>query len=615
MADSVAVPGDGGFPRGIAGENTFLRFWVVLAFGVAIFLGCIFSPPSLMDDVDAVNAQIAREMLSSGDWVTARINGVVYLEKSPLGYWLMASSYAIFGVHDWAARLPTALGAIGLMWATALLGHWGFGQRAGIYAGLAVGTSVGLFLFTRTVIPDVLLTLAITCSLYCFLRAIVDEQPRWAWGFWAFLGIGLLLKGLLAALVPVAAGTIFLLFRRRFFTRRSWHLMRPLSGIMLTLGIYLPWVALATWRNPPFFDFTLRSTPGVYRGFFWFYFINEHLLRFLNLRYPRDYNTVPRMTFWLLHLAWIFPWTVFLPAAFGKESVASSQTEVEPGPHQERADSLQLLAIVWILFLLVFLSFSTTQEYYSMPCYPAFAVLVGRALTRGRRSWIMAGYGILAGLGILCTSLAGMVLFLVRDVTPAGDISSVLTQNPEAYTLSLGHLQDLTLNSFGFLKGPLFLAGLALGAGGIAAWRFRRRWFAPLCLAAMMTLLIHASNWAMKVFDPYLSSRPLADAINAGPEGQLVLEGHYYPFSSVGFYTNRHALLLNGVADNLIYGAAAPSVPPVFINDEKLARLWPQEQRVYLVIPESSRPRLEALLHPAHVFAESGGKLVLTNTP
>ena len=132
------------------------------------------------------------------------------------------------------------------------------------------------------------------------------------------------------------------------------------------LAIYLPWVILAAWRNPPIFDFTFRSEPGVYRGFLWFYFINEHILRFLNLRYPRDYNTVPRLTFLLLHLVWIFPWCVFLPAA-----LFTSRDE-----GTVRTKSLRLLVLVWIVFLLTFLSFSTTQEYYSMPCYPAFAILL-----------------------------------------------------------------------------------------------------------------------------------------------------------------------------------------------------------------------------------------------
>ncbi len=567
-----------------------------------------------MDDVDAVNAQIAREMLSSGDWVTAHIDGVAYLEKSPLGYWLMALSYAVFGIHDWAARLPTALGAIGLMWATSALAGWGFGRRAGFYAGLAVGTSVGLFLFTRIVIPDVLLTLAVTGALYCFLRAVEDECAGWSWGFWACVGLGMLLKGLLAVLLPAATALIFLLVRRQLFTRRTWRLMRPLSGTALMPAIFLPWVALASWRNPPLFDFTLESTPGVYRGFLWFYFINEHVLRFLNLRFPRDYNTVPRLTFWLLHLVWLFPWTVFLPAAFRRGSV-SLQFEEGPELNRNRARSLQLLALIWILFLLVFLSFSTTQEYYSMPCYPAFAVLIGWALALGRRSWIAAGYGTLGVLGVVSALIGGVILYLVRGIHPVGDISSALTQNPDAYTLSMGHLQDLTLSSFAYLRGPLLLASLSLGAGSLAAWVFRRRWMAPLCLALMMVFLAHAANWALKVFDPYLSSRPLADAINTGPAGQLILEGHFYPFSSLGFYTSRPVLLLNGIADNLVYGAAAPGAPRVFIGDEDLVRLWPQEPRLYLAIPAASLPRLESLLGPVRKFADRGGKLVLTNKP
>src|ERR1700674_726920 len=99
---------------------------IVLAVAAAIFLGCIISPPSLMDDVDAVQAQIARNMLDSGDWVTARLDGVAYLEKSPLKYWTMAVSFAIFGMHDWSARLPIAVFAILLCWVTSRFAAWAF---------------------------------------------------------------------------------------------------------------------------------------------------------------------------------------------------------------------------------------------------------------------------------------------------------------------------------------------------------------------------------------------------------------------------------------------------------------------------------------------------------
>src|SRR5215471_4186201 len=173
---------------------------VVLFFAAVIFLGCILSPPALMDDVDAVQAQIARNMLASGDWVIARLDGVPYLEKSPLIYWFIAISYRIFGVHDWAARIPVALGAILLAWFTWRYGRWAFGDRAGFYAGLAISTCSGLFLFTRIQIPDVMLTLTVCIAFWAFQRATDEreEHPRrWAAILAISLGIGLLLKGLI----------------------------------------------------------------------------------------------------------------------------------------------------------------------------------------------------------------------------------------------------------------------------------------------------------------------------------------------------------------------------------------------------------------------------------
>src|SRR5258706_10313231 len=101
------------------GAGNRLRYQlIVLVAAAAVFLGCIISPPSLMDDVDAVQAQIARNMLDSGDWVSARLDGVKYLEKSPLKYWLIAICYQVFGVHDWVARIPVAISAVLLVWLT-----------------------------------------------------------------------------------------------------------------------------------------------------------------------------------------------------------------------------------------------------------------------------------------------------------------------------------------------------------------------------------------------------------------------------------------------------------------------------------------------------------------
>src|SRR6476660_966283 len=121
--DEEMEGGNSSLGGSVAGSG--IRYQVTVALvAIVIFFGCILSPPSLMDDVDAVQAQIARNMLQSGDWVTARLDGVAYLEKSPLKYWMMAVSFAIFGAYDWAARIPIALSTVLLCWVTARFGAW-----------------------------------------------------------------------------------------------------------------------------------------------------------------------------------------------------------------------------------------------------------------------------------------------------------------------------------------------------------------------------------------------------------------------------------------------------------------------------------------------------------
>jgi 4-amino-4-deoxy-L-arabinose transferase-like glycosyltransferase len=583
--------------------------WIVVAAASLVFLISVVAPPRLVDDVDAVQATIARNMLTSGDWVTARLDGVAYLEKSPLIYWMMASTYKVVGVHDWAARLPLALSCILLCWVTYRFGRWAFDDDAGLYAGLALATSVGLFLFTRILIPDAIVTLTITGAMWAWLRLLEpdeSEPQRWSLILGLSMGLGLLLKGLIAVVFPVLAGVVFMAVTRQLFSWTAWKRLHLVSTIVLTLLIAAPWHVLATLRNPPCFAFSLHAGPGEYRGFFWFYFFNEHLLRFLNLRYPRDYNTVPRLLFWALNLVWLFPWSVYL---LGAPTLSYQPTT--------RAGRTRLMGVCWIAVVMVFFSFSTTQEYYSMPIYPALALLIGSALAAGGR-WARIGSRVLLSIAVLVFVLLAAILAMVWRTPTPGDISSALAQNPDVYTLSMGHMLDLRLGAFAYLKLPLALAALTFGSAALAllTWQNELR-KAMLALALCMIVFLQAARIALVVFDPYLGSYPLAIALNNSPQGDLIGGNEYYAFSSVYFYTNRDPLLLNGRGANLEYGSYAPDAPHVFIDNARFAELWNSPARHYLLVYGSTMPHIEELVGRDHIHLvkENGGNFLVSNQP
>ena len=582
-------------------------FLVVLLVAAAVYVGCMVSPPSLMDDVDAVQAQISRNMLTSGDWVTARLDGIPYFEKAPLIYWMIAGAFKVFGATDVVARIPVVLAALALAWLTTAFAMWAFGKQAALYAGLCISTCFGLFLFTRILVPDVMLTGSIALTMWAFLRAIDEEERRprmWALIMAASLGTSLLFKSLIGVVFPIGAAIVYLAITKQLFdprVRKSLHLW---SGTLIALAIAVPWHVIATLRNPPYFEFTMRSAPGEYHGFLWFYFINEQLLRFLNIRYPRDYDTVPRLYFWLFHLLWLFPWSVYFPA-IAKLSFRAT----------DRAGKTRLLALCWVGFVMVFFTFSTTQEYYSMPIYPALALLLGSAMAMGG-NWIRYGTRVLCGICVAAAAATITLAILSWNYPTPGDISQALSPHPGAYKLSLGHMEDLTIASFAYLRPPLLLAGAAFLLGAIGTFRLlgRRAFWAT---AIMCIVFFQAARMAMADFDPYMSSRPLAEALRRDPPGRLIVDHHYYEFSSIFFYLDRTALLLNGRFNNLVYGSYAPGAPDVFIDDQQWKEIWQRPERSYLVITENAVGRLEKLVDRSQMItaAESGGKLLLTNQP
>lgn len=248
-----------------------------------------------------------------------------------------------------------------------------------------------------------------------------------------------------------------------------------------------------------------------------------------------------------------------------------------------------------------------------MPCYPALALLLGSAMAT-ESVWVRRGTRVLAVVAGCAAIAAIAILFLVRNVATPGDIASALTRNPKAYTLSLGHMEDLTLSSFAYLRFPLAVAALAFLVGAIGTWRWNGL-KAVLAATLMMIIFFHAARIAMVVFDPFLSSRPIAERIRQSPPGILITNRHFYPFSSVFFYLDCDGLLLNGRRMNLEYGAAAPGAPSVFIDDAEFTRLWQTNQRYYFVSDGSLLGHIEQLVGREHLnlVMTSGGKVLLTN--
>lgn len=574
--------------------------------------------PGLLDDADSIHAEAAREMLLNHNWVTLYINGIRYLEKSPLMYWAVAASYKLFGVAEWQTRLPLALGVLALAFAVFIFGRRYFGVEAGFYAALIVVTAPGIFLYTRFLIPDVFVALFLTLGLYWFLVAYEQDQPsRWlCWGVAVTMALNVLTKSLIGIVFPLAIIGVFLLLTgtlRRIF---KFHLV---SSLLVFLAVAVPWHVLAAIRSP-------AQPTGPEKGFLWFYFINEQFLRYLNERFPRDYDKVPLLVFWGLLLAWVIPWVVYLVPAL-REFPARFRTWREGLDRRARAN---LFCAVWALVIMLFFSFSTRQEYYSLPAIPALALLIGGWLQRERESAADSRDrrdGRIASAVLLVIGFAGfaaaMVLLARTHPFPAGtDIGSVLVPHPGSYKLSLGHMGDLTLESFGLFRTPLLLVGLGLLVGTGLNWIFRRRgrpFAGNLALTGMMIVLLFCVHRGLVIFSPELSSKRVALEIQKAwqPGDTIVINGKYEWGSTLNYYTGIELHMLNGHDGNLWFGSYFPGAPKVFENNASFERLWNGPHRVFLFTEDFLADKALADIDRGRVFvfARQGGKLVLSNRP
>jgi len=595
------------------GKRRWLEPAALVLISLAIFVGSSTAPPALLDDADSAHAEVAREMAESGDWVTLKMDGIKYYEKDPLMYWLVAASFKVMGPTDVAARLPIALSTVLAVLAAWALGSLMFAPRAGFYAGLVMATCVGPFLFTRIIIPDILLTALICWAIYFFVRGLTSPSPgsRAYLGFYASCGLAFLTKSMIGVVFPAAIVLVYLLITGQVGKLRHGRLM---LGCALAVAIALPWTVVAGIRND---------------HFLWFHYVNEQVYRYLGKRFPADYDTVPLTVFYGLHLLWLFPWTVFLPAAIvyiprKRKNLAADH-------------KFTLLLITWVLIVVAFFSFSTRQEYYTLPAIPALAILCGRVLfdleslntavnrlvaSRVALRSLKAGEWLLALVGLAALAGSIVVLMMIRGVDLNGDIASALNRNPEYYALSLGHIFDLTPKSLAALRAPLLGAGIAFFAGGLASLVLARRnrilWSA-LAISTMMGVLFYWTHESMKVFEPYLSSRALAARVldTFQPGEKIVINGEYESGSTLNFYTHQPVYMLGHRSSNLWYGSYLPGAPMRFFDDDTLREAWSGADRIYLDTDLDDAARMHQLLGSPGVFEllRSGNKILLSNRP
>ena len=591
-------------PSGESFRSGFLFVFILFA---VVYIGSAFSP-GLQDDADATHAEAAREMYVTHDFVTLKVNGNRYLEKAPLLYWLVALSYSVFGVNEFATRLPTALAMLTMMLLAMAWARRAFGERASVYSGMMVTTCAGYYLFTRILIPEAILSACIAGSFYCFLTALEDDTP-WLWyGGYACLALAVLTKGLLALVVVGFAMLVFLVASG---TWREWRRFRMVTGLILFFAIAAPWHVLAGIRNP---------------GFFWFYFVNEHFMRFLGKRIPKDYNKQEDSLYWSLHLVWLFPWSLYLPVVVKrmvedwKENVGGRWSFVVGKSFRART---RLVCLIWAGVTLIFFSFSTNQEYYTVPAYfPILLLIAGEVVgEEGAGSkWLVWTSGVMAVLTAIFAVVLGAGLWSSRHLAFVPDIGTVLAKpDLQADTLSMGHILDLTGDSFAALRLPAILAAIVLLIGPAMAFWFRvkRRDFAAMWATAItMVVFLIAAHIALGRFDPYLGSKTMAEELEhvMGPQDRVMIYGDQAFGSSLLFYLKRPIELVNGDTTSMWWGSRYPDAPKIFLHDAELKAAWDSGARLFLFVPQHKRANVEKLiLGRKYVVSEQSGKVIWSN--
>lgn len=559
MAD--ANPGNSPLARLGIGFTLAMLLLAVIWFGGLEYRG-LFRPD------EGRYAEIPREMLASGDWVTPRLNDLKYFEKPPLQYWATAASFALFGEDEWTARLwPAITGFLGVL-LVIFAGNRIGPPGAGYAAGLVLATSWGYFLSSQLLTLDMGLTFFLTLALTSFLlaqdeRATPQARRNWMLLCWAGMALAVLSKGLIGVVLFGLALVLYALAHRDGSVLRNLEWKR---GLPLFAAIAAPWFILVQIRNPEFFRF---------------FFIQEHFQRYL---LPDHHRPGSVWYFVPILLIGMLPWTASLAGTLRRAWGSRRDRE---SVHFDR------LLVLWVLAIVAFFSLSQSKlPAYVLPAMPALALLIGRDLARQPRvdmKWLLVTL-VVAGLVLLGFAPA------LPSLRPAVDLGSLVNN----------YLPWLAAGAFVLISGAWM------------SWKIHRAGSAPVALMVLAFSGLIGSQVAvlgLHSVDARYSSETFAEDFLG--EDQRFAPGA--PFYSVGdfdetlpFYLGR-TLTLVAYRGELAPGVAAEPDKYVASLDEFSDR-WMAASDAYATMSPALFTELSAAGLPMRVLAQDRWRIIVARS-
>ena len=535
---------------------------LAILFSVAFFHSLGAFP--LMDPDEGRYAEIPREMIASGDFVTPHFNDAKFFDKPPLFYWMNAASFMLFGANELGARVPSALCGFLTVLLTYVIGRSLMGRRVGMVSALVLATSGGYLVCSRLSIIDMPLVLFMEAALGCFLLASQEGARRKAllyYLFYVFMALAVLTKGPIGAILPALIIFLYFLFAGRWRTLRE---MRLPGGIAIFLLICAPWFILVSMRNP---------------GFARYFFFREHVLRFLSPIHRRE---EPFWFFLPVFIGMLFPWSFFFPLTARHLWIR----------RREEGFGIRLFLLIWVVVIIGFFSLSKAKLVtYILPSFPAAALLVGAALSaafdaaaRSTR-WQM----IAVSISLYAIGLAGI---FYPWLPGAGELSPLWCLLIGAVAMAGGIIalpparRGDTAGSFCAVCGTLYAIGL-LGVATIPSIFIEERSTKSLALAARRS---------------------------AGPD--TVIASYMFE-PSLAFYTERRFVLVDvNFKGELEFGSTRPGVFDMFITVGRLMKMWDSPRHIIAMMKDEDAEWLRGrVTSPVSIIARQGDRVMATNRP